>query len=144
MDENPYKSPDAKYGSTATIAIRTGGSWMQKAVHVTAIMYPIVLVAAFYAAWLLAWGVLGHVPRASLDDPSETLGAIIYSASALPIILMPFGWIAAILTVASRFASPGSSRAAALALAILIISLWVGATAILRSDPIGVIYWWMD
>jgi hypothetical protein len=35
-------------------------------------IYPLLIVVAFYATWLTAWGVLGHRPRVNLDDPKDT------------------------------------------------------------------------
>ena len=41
----------------------------------TALIYPLIALATLYAEWLLAWYVLGHRPRPSLDDPKFIVGS---------------------------------------------------------------------
>src|SRR4051812_3648070 len=53
--------------------------------------YPLLLVAGFYGTWVIAWLVLGHPPRPSLDDP-KSISAVVdvpYVATALLLLIMP-------------------------------------------------------
>ena len=108
-----------------------------------ALLYPELLVGAFYVTWLLAWFTLGHPPRASLDDPKETVGAI-YDISGIVVMLMPFGAALAFASLAVRVVYPEYSNRSRIAFAVIIVTLWVAALVLLRSDPIGVVYWWLD
>ena len=113
------------------------------AMHAAAFLYPFLLVAAFYVPWLLAWAALGHPPRASWDDPAETVGPI-YWACASVVPLMPLAALAAVASVVCRFAMHTRSRVTAVLWAALIPGLWLIAMGLLRWDPLGVSYWWWD
>lgn len=108
-----------------------------------AFLYPVLLLVAFYGTWFSAWFVLGHPPRASLDDPKETLGAI-YLASGIIILLEPLGVFAAVISMARRFVYSSYSKRSGIIFAVLNVMLWVGVLLLLRSDPNGVVYWWCD
>src|SRR5215218_1910999 len=60
--------------------------------------YPLLLISALYGEWLLAWHALGHVPRASLDDPKDVEGS---SWMHLPAGLLLMGFVPA--AVAAMF-----------------------------------------
>ncbi len=114
-----------------------------RTLNAIALIYPALLVTAFYGTWFSAWLSLGHPPRASLDDPAETVGAI-YWVSGIIVLLMPMGAAVAVASMAGRIVFGGCSRIRGIAFAVLNVALWIGAIVLLRSDPIGVVYWWCD
>ncbi len=118
-------------------------SGLLRTLNVIALLYPAMLVTAFYGTWCSAWLSLGHPPRASLDDPAEAVGAI-YWISEIVVLLMPMGAAVAVASMAGRFVFGGCSLTTGIAFAVFNVALWVGAIVLLRSDPIGVVYWWCD
>jgi hypothetical protein len=120
----------------------TTGNRLIRTAHVIAFIYPFLLAAAFYGAWLLAWAKLGHPPRESWDDPAQTLG-VFYYVSALPLLGLPVAAIVAMVSIFVRFLQPGP-RFAAFMTPCVVAALWVAAIVLLRCDPLGVGRWWMD
>jgi hypothetical protein len=123
------------YGEASSGLLRT--------LNAVALLYPALLVTAFYGTWFSAWLSLGHPPRASLDDPAETLGAI-YWVSGIVVLLMPMGAAVAVASMAGRFVFGGCSKSTGIVFGVFNVALWIGAIVLLRSDPIGVVNWWFD
>jgi len=111
--------------------------------RVFGLMYPVLLVATYYGTWVLGWLTLGHPPRASLDDPSDTLGGV-YWASGVVVMLMPIALVASIVTIALRFLSSAVPKSTAILHAVIDVAVWTVVIFHLRSDPIGVVNWWID
>ena len=132
MDSTPELSP---YVEAPSGLLRT--------LNAIALLSPALLVAAFYGTWCSAWLSLGHPPRASLDDPAETVGAI-YFVSGIVVLLMPVGAAVTVASMASRFVLGGRSKITGIVFAVFNVALWIGALVLLRSDPIGVVNWWCD
>ena len=118
-------------------------SGLLRTLNAIALLYPALLVIAFYGTWCSAWLSLGHPPRASLDDPAETLGAI-YWVSGIVVLLMPMGAAMAVASMAGRFIFGGFSKITGIVFAVFNVALWIGAIVLLRTDPIGVVNWWFD
>lgn len=69
---NPYQSPSIAIESAEIESAEIDKPLTRGAVRLLRAvvwLYPVILIAAFYATWLVAWFVLGHMPRPSLDDP---------------------------------------------------------------------------
>ena len=108
-------------------------------------LFPLVFLALLYGEWLLAWFVLGHAPRPSIDDPKDIPFAS--SAHVVTLIalvgLLPIG-LGAIcwniwFVVAARYSPPRLlGRMAA------VVALFGGTIMLLRLDPGRVVYWWFD
>lgn len=147
MFDNPYTSPTASDDEGTrfeklSAAIREWPFWIQAA-HVIALSYPILLVGQFYASWLLAWVILGRQPRVSWDDPHETVG-LPYVLGGL---LVPCLFAAVGITLGSlvaRIVRRDAPRRRSLFFAILTISVWAGAMALMHWDPLRVCEWWLD
>lgn len=105
--------------------------------------FPLLLLGSIYGSWFLAWVVLGHAPRPSLDDPKETLG-VIYLASVLVVAIAPFGFTAGFCCAANLVLEGGRWRFNQLSLPLAFICFWAGSIFLLRSDPWNAVNWWMD
>ena len=108
--------------------------------------YPITLVASFYLTWLIAWSILGHAPRPSLDDPKHISNwlAVPYYITVLLLIGFPaasLGGIAA--TVWFGVVRKVRYSVILIWLGTLML-LWVAAIIFLRWDPLQVGNWFMD
>jgi hypothetical protein len=105
----------------------------------------VAVVAALYGEWLLAWLVLGHPPRPSLDDPKGVPGSSwMHVVTALALLgMVPAAAAALALNVAHLLtARPSAVRGVARLVALF--GLWLAVFALLRWDPWRVVYWWMD
>jgi hypothetical protein len=112
--------------------------------------YPILMLASLYTTWFVAWAVLGHSPRPSLDDPKyiSTLVDIPYVLTMLLIIGIPGAMILGSGLTPLHLWADASSKGALVAktgFALLILAaLWVATIAVCRLDPWNVSMWYMD
>ena len=112
--------------------------------------YPVLMLASLYATWFVAWAVLGHQPRPSLDDPKyiSTLVDIPYVFTMILIIAMPGAMVLAVGMTPLHLRKSGSSTnsvAVKTTLALLILAaLWAATIAVCRLDPWNVSMWYMD
>jgi len=112
--------------------------------------YPMLMLGSLYATWLVAWGVLGHPPRPSLDDPKyiSVLVDIPYVLTKILMIAMPGAMVLGAGLTPLYLRSHGSSRGVLVAktsLALLILAvLWAATIAVCRLDPWNVSMWYMD
>src|SRR5688572_20939701 len=111
-------------------------------------MYPVWLVASFYATWVVAWFSLGHRPRPNLDDP-KFIGGLIDLAHVIPGLLAIGLPVLTPLGLAASFCCPirarnGSRFKQSIALAFLYFVLCTVALLVLRADPGRVVEWWID
>lgn len=106
-------------------------------------LYPLVVLALLYGEWLLAWWMLGHPPRPSLDDPkSIAVASQMHLLTALALMsLLPAGWGAVVATVVDAL-SQRLPRRSLLIRAACLLAPWMGTFILLRSDPGRVLYWW--
>ncbi|MEL6110042.1 MAG: hypothetical protein AAFU85_28860 [Planctomycetota bacterium] len=105
--------------------------------------YPLVLVAALYATWLIAWIALGHPPRPSLDDPSSISWGVdlFYYPTGLVLAGAPG---AALLGITVQLCNPARSISGRGMMAVLLIAFWTLVVAFIRLDPFQVMNWFMD
>ena len=109
------------------------------------VIYPLLFLGALYAEWLLAWAVLGHQPRVSLDDPKDIPGS--NWLGLLVMLLMvgywPVGCVSALLI--GLGAMLGRLRGRRLWMRVLgFLVFWPGSFALLWWDPLRVAEWWID
>lgn len=111
----------------------------------TSLFFPLLVAGLLYGQWLLAWAVLGHPPRPSLDDPKYIHGSSwmhnitgIALVSALPAAVVAFA-----LNVVHVMVNRRSWKRTALRLVVIVVS-WVALFALFRWDPGRVVYWWFD
>lgn len=110
-----------------------------------AIFYPVLTVGALYTEWLLAWAILGHQPRVSLDDPKDIPGS---NWLGLLVMLLFIGWwpmgcVGAVLI--GLGAILGQLRGHRLLVRVIgFVVLWAGAFGLLWWDPLRVAEWWID
>lgn len=108
--------------------------------------YPGLLVASLYGTWLVAWSVLGHRPVPSIDDPKSIspLVSVPYVASfvvflgALPACLLGL-LLVPIFGVAQRL-----RWTVLCTMELGLAALWFATFALVRWDPLRVMYWFMD
>lgn len=113
-------------------------------------LYPLALLACLYATWAAARLALGHWPRASLDDPKDVGGltpAFYLATGLLMIAMLPAlgaTFMAVVAAAVSEVARrPRSWRRVAWAVAVPAAG-WAAGVWLLRLDPAGVLYWFMD
>ena len=135
----PYAGPDH-------MPMRRWTRWLLFAAWV----YPFLPAGALYTTWLVAWVVLGHRPRSSLDDP-KSISMIVdipYIATALLFVSMPLiallGVIIGFILTPYWVHSRGRGVPTAVCLVLLLLALYAGAFVFLHSDPLHVLYWYMD
>jgi len=105
--------------------------------------YPVLLLTVSVGSWLVAWMVLGHMPRPSIDDPKEVLGWGSY-LEPLAIMAMPLGAFCALGHMV-QLALTGTKRPwLAMALCLGLTLLWAGSFLFLQSDFQGMTTWLAD
>ena len=109
------------------------------------VVYPVVVVAAFYAEWLYAWLVLGHQPRPSIDDPKDVPSSGWLSVLVIILLLglLPAAVTALWLIAIHAMDSDGQSRRLR-AQMIGLVTLWPALVLWPRWDPCRVLEWWFD
>lgn len=109
-------------------------------------LYPIVLIASFYATWAIAWAMLGHMPRPSMDDPKYISGwvDVPYNITLLLIIGSPAALVGGVSWTAWSGVQRQLSRPTKASALTLLITLWIGAISFLRVDPWQAVYWFGD
>ena len=136
-------SPGSDIGRMAT-GTPGSGRWMF--LTVASWLYPVVLVASFYATWAIAWVMLGHMPRPSLDDPKYISGWVIlpYCISMVLLIAFPTALGGGVIwTVWSGVQRKFRGLTTASAFTLL-MAVWIAAITFLRIDPWRVGDWFMD
>lgn len=105
-------------------------------------LQPMVVLLYLYATWFTAWCVLGHRPRASLDDPKMISEVVI-----VPYVMFAFsllrGWLICVCTGLLLTAVCYLRRSNGYPLLILPFA-WLTAYLALIWDPLYVLYWYMD
>ena len=111
IPDNPYAvaSIDRQYASAASQHIGVGARAMLLLVWT----YPLLPLAMLYFTWIVAWIVLGHAPRPSLDDP-KSISSVVdvsYLVTLLLLMSMPFGLvIGLVIGLVLTRASPAPQR----------------------------------
>jgi hypothetical protein len=112
-----------------------------------AFFYPVIAASSVYFYWIVAWFLLGHRPRPSVDDPKEVGWAIgyVYNIVLILVVLLPpmsVGGLA--LAILCPFRSLRERRFGrvmiVVANALLAFSVWKLATL----DPGQVFEWFID
>lgn len=117
-------------------------SWLLSAATASA-LFPLVFAIAFYGEYLLAWLQLGHAPLPSLNDPKDIHPWLHLGVSVL-FLCLPGALLVSLITSISAILlklETTSRRAMRIGASL---ALWVLLCALLRSDPFGVVGWWMD
>ncbi len=112
--------------------------------------YPVLLLSSLYHTWVVAWFVLGHLPRPNLDDPKyiSLFVDIPYGVTMLLMMGAPGAFLLGVFLSPIALDRPAaSSRRRALrwlaALGVLVL-LWAAAIWFLRADPWEVGTWYFD
>jgi len=133
---NPYQSPSVESDKPLAIGAMCF-------LRVTIWLYPGLLVAACYATWLVAWMVLGHMPRPWVDDPKSIsiLVDVPYMLVGLLLVAFPAAAIAGAVMLLSI---PQRSWVRRLFGCSLYIVIWIAVILFLCWDPLEVGTWLMD
>jgi hypothetical protein len=106
-------------------------------------LQPAGVLLYLYATWATAWGVLGHCPRPSLDDPT-LIGFIVDVPSATVGSSLYFhGWVICACTGLLLSAVCYARRSNIRPLLTLPFA-WLAGYLALIWDPLGVLDWWVD
>jgi len=105
--------------------------------------YPSLLVAAFYGTWLMAWFVLGHMPRPWIDDP-KSISIAVYVPYVWAGILLVGCPAAALAGVVIQLSIPQRSLTRRVLRCTVMVLLWGATIAFLRGDPMFIGKWYID
>ena len=107
--------------------------------------YPLCVLTCLYIVWLLAWMMLGHQPRPSIDDPSTVPGlGLLCLCTALLLLGYPAAGMTALLINIWHLFESSRSPSNAIKRLGLLITLWIGVAIILELDPGSVLVWLFD
>jgi hypothetical protein len=141
MSLNPYESSStAAVASTAVVANKRR---VPTTLGLLAWCYPGLMMISFYGTWFIAWSVLGHMPRPSLDDPKCISIAVDISYVFAGLLLVGFP-AAALLGVMLQLFFTDRSWPKKLSLSLVLVGVWIVTIAFLRWDPWSVTEWYMD
>lgn len=108
-------------------------------------LYPLLALTVIYGEWLIAWMVLGHAPRPSLDDPKNVaVSGLLHLVSGVLIMGLVPGACAALLLMPLDIAVHRRRAVAAFQRTLVLFAPWVVVLTLLRWDPWKVMYWWLD
>lgn len=107
--------------------------------------YPVFFLAALYGEWFVAWSVLGHEPRPSIDDPKfiRGIGWADVAVTMGFLGLLPSGCAALVLTLSIAMDKDERGRRLAVLIGWL-LACWAGTMLWLCWDPHRVAEWWID
>ena len=144
---NPYQSPqEVTHVETESPNSAKHKSGCLGWFHLLAWCYPLALVGSFFVTWLVAWLMLGHVPRPLLDDP-WSIGwpvEIPHAITGLLLVAMPGAALAGLLLECIAFFVSKRTLPIRIASCLLLISLWAAAIFLLCWDPLRVVEWFFD
>lgn len=113
---------------------------------IAAWVYPLLMVACLYGAWLVAWATLGHPPQTPIDDPASisVWVSTLCVMAGLLLVGFPLAAYGGIVSTA-WLASLGRTPIVITVLLIAgLISLWIAVFMFIRWDPYGVSEWYID
>lgn len=118
--------------------------WLPLLAHAS-LVYPVFPAILLYGEWVLAWYMLGHIPRPSLDDPKFIDGSSwMHPLFFLAFLgLMPVFFVALPLNTFYLANNQMGWRHRALRI-VAFLFLWAGLVVLLVADPGHVVYWWLD
>jgi len=147
--ENPYRPVNLESKADSSKPKWRGSRPFAKAklpVWMAAYLIPSIIASVFYGCWLLAWLILGRMPRPMFDDPKSIEGAmnIAYFASFLILCSYP---ALILIGIASVFLCPirlTSRIRQRILLSIGYASMCGALLALMYLDPGRVIEWYFD
>ncbi|MEW4566860.1 hypothetical protein AB1L88_03245 [Tautonia sp. JC769] len=147
---NPFEAPSAP--SRGRGSDRDGSDtrsrrfFRSRELALLAGLHPVLVAGGVYGSWLLAWRMLGHPPRPSLDDPlgiapSVSLlywvTVVIIATSPAALIASATAWVVMLWGEVLH----GQRRV----LRVLLPPLaWIAAIKVSRHDPGRVFEWFID
>ena len=141
---NPYQSP-----KTATDVTRLTGEnptpkrrWL-KWYRLIAWAYPPSLLLSFFVTWLVAWGMLGHIPRPNYDDPGS-IGWPVDASSFITGILLVGMPGASLVGIVIEFIAGQRKLLLRIASCLALAGVWTLAICFLQWDPFDVVLWFFD
>ena len=119
-----------------------GHRWLLTAV----LLCPIALLASLYTTWLIAWMILGHMPRPSLDDPKSISGWVDlpYNLTLLLMTAFPAALVGGVFWIMWCGVRGKLSKLATVSALAALVTLWIAALMAIRLDPWRVGDWFMD
>lgn len=140
---NPYQSPHTSDVATAQLNTAKPIRRYLKWYRLIAWLYPLLMVASLYVTWLVAWVVLGKMPRPNLDDPKYIAWQvdIPLAITGFLLIAMPGAATVGLMLECIVGKKPFTRR---IANCLLLAGLWTLAICFLRWDPLNVVEWFFD
>jgi len=138
-------APTRAGGASSLVAVLRHPQLLRVAATV-AWCWPAVVVAGFYLTWFVAWGVLGHRPRPSLDDP-KSISVLVdapYITTGVLFVTFPAAVICGLAVIVAYDRSRRDLSFWTYARCVLLLLAWIAAILFLNWDPLDVNYWFMD
>lgn len=111
------------------------------------LLYPFLVVAAFYATWVAGRHELGHWPRPNFDDPSQIGGVapvFDYVTTFLLLAGFPALCVSHVVAAALLFGKPEYRTRRAVLVEVLALMSLALLFLFPRWDPQRVIKWYFD
>lgn len=141
---NPYEA--SPIDDRQEVSEATGGRGLAIAWSL-AFFYPLIAVAFVYLYWGLAWVLLGHRPRPSVDDPKDIGVAIdfVYNIGILLVVLLPPMSVGSLVcAILCPIRSLRERRFGRLMLAIANAFIFYCVWKLVKFDPGHVFEWFFD
>jgi hypothetical protein len=109
------------------------------------LVFPVLVAAAVYGEWMLAWASLGHAPHPRFEDPRWIVGLDwLHDAVGLGLLgSIPAGMLAFVLNVVHVQVNHPPRLNAAARILVVIVS-WGVLFAVFGIDPGNTIHWYLD
>src|SRR5687768_5849470 len=105
------------------------------------LLYPFAVVVPLYGGWLLGWSVLGHPPRAFLDNPNFPGADLLHDVAGLALVgAVPAACLSLLLNLAHVAINEPTRGRAGARLALLVLT-WLALCALFSWDPGQVFDW---
>jgi hypothetical protein len=112
--------------------------------------YPMVVLAALYATWIVGWAALGHPPRPSLDDPKQ-IGETVdlaYDVTGVVMSGAPLSLLACIVLAITlglkSIQTKEKSKFRIYPLSVFVVLFWFASFFVLLFEPFNVLGWHFD
>ena len=140
---NPYQPQDLN--STLDLPKRTPLPKPIEAILVWgAFSYPLLLLCAMYATWLLAYIELGAAPQPNINDPKGIDSLNATYASEVTLSLLVAAPAAAVGGILAQFIVFRRSFERRMTFAAVLILLWIACFFLVRYEPLQIVNWLLD
>ncbi len=107
-------------------------------------LYPLVLLAAFFGTWLLAFAEIGAMPKPNINDPKSLVYLRHTYAREITLVLLTGAPVAAMAGLMAQFLVFRRSLKRRMLFACLLVLTWIACFSILIYEPFDILVWFLD